>query len=143
MSRCLCDTVIQLPTYARGLWYYYFIASHLFHVGCTWVPGWFPLSVTSYSELKGQQARTALSSSHLPNWLEPHLGIFVIEQIFYLKGFSIRLLLFFRIIILAILQTCVLWEPSSVGLVWCYLTIGEMSWFINWAGKSDCKIQQT
>lgn len=33
---------------------------------------------------------------------------------------------------------CILWYPLSAGLVWCCLIIGEMSWYINWAGKSNC-----
>lgn len=137
MSHFLCDTTTGLPVDAWGLWYYHFIASHLFHVGCTYVSSWFPVSVMLYSKLKEQQqSRTASGSPDLPNWLESHLRHFcprvnILSQEFGHQNF------YYFLIFLAVMKTCILWEPSSVGLVWCYLTIGEMSWDVRWARKSD------
>lgn len=82
-------------------------------------------------------ARRASSSPNLPNWLESHWGIFILEQIFCPKGLGIRRFLF----TLLSWEYCALYFafPLSVRLTWCCLTLGEMSWYLHRAGASDCE----
>lgn len=58
-----------------GVWIAAIHCSDSFHVGCSCVQGQFSLPAPSYTNLKGQQARTTLICPNLSNTLESHWNI--------------------------------------------------------------------